>query len=251
MQIQTLEKKTGLDRATIRFYEKEGLISPNRLQNRYRDYTDEQFVDLMRIKLLRQAGLSMETIKQLIDGREVLSSVLSRQLNAIDEYENDLIQAKTLCKMMLQDNVGYHSIDPFRYINAQEMPLIDNPRIIDVGSEEIRYTHAHPFRRFIARNLDQTLISSLVMFITVVLLRVRPFKDIHNTLLSILSIFVCVPVNALCLYLFGTTLGKFAAGISVRGLNSKNLTFPQQLSENGTYFGMETDFLSLFTRLSN
>ena len=71
MQIQTLEEKTGLDRATIRFYEKEGLIFPTRLQNGYRDYSEVQLLDLMRIKLLRQIGLSLETIKQLMDGMDI------------------------------------------------------------------------------------------------------------------------------------------------------------------------------------
>ena len=33
MQINELEMKTGLDRATIRFYEKEGMITPTRLEN--------------------------------------------------------------------------------------------------------------------------------------------------------------------------------------------------------------------------
>jgi len=224
MQIQTLEERTGLDRATIRFYEKEGLISPNRLQNGYRDYTDDQLVDLMRIKLLRQTGLSLEIIKQLIDGREVLSRVLSDQLKRIDEYEGSLIQARSLCKMMLRDNVEYHSIDPFRYIKTQEVP-VDNQRIIDASSQEIRYTQAHPFRRFIARYLDQMFVSSLVVLVTVVFLRVRPYREIHNTLLSLISVFVCVPVNALCLWLFGTTPGKFATGISIRDLNDRNLTF--------------------------
>ena len=47
MDIRTLEMKTGLARANIRFYEKEGLIAPKRKENGYRDYAEsETFVDL-------------------------------------------------------------------------------------------------------------------------------------------------------------------------------------------------------------
>ena len=38
MTIKELETRTGMERANIRFYEKEGLLSPKRLDNGYRDY---------------------------------------------------------------------------------------------------------------------------------------------------------------------------------------------------------------------
>ena len=53
MQINELEMKTGLDRATIRFYEKEGMITPIRKENGYRDYSEEDQQHLLKIKLLR------------------------------------------------------------------------------------------------------------------------------------------------------------------------------------------------------
>ena len=49
MTIKELEKRTGLDRATIRFYEKEGLIAPKRLANGYRDYSEEDVLALEKI----------------------------------------------------------------------------------------------------------------------------------------------------------------------------------------------------------
>ena len=49
MQIQTIEERTGLDRATIRYYEQEGLIKPLRLQNGYRDYSEKHLEDLMEV----------------------------------------------------------------------------------------------------------------------------------------------------------------------------------------------------------
>ena len=36
MKIQELERRTGLERASFRFYEKEGLLTPQRLENGYR-----------------------------------------------------------------------------------------------------------------------------------------------------------------------------------------------------------------------
>ena len=54
MKIQEVETLTGLDRATIRYYEKEGLIAPARKENSYRDYSEENATEILKIKLLRQ-----------------------------------------------------------------------------------------------------------------------------------------------------------------------------------------------------
>jgi len=76
MQIQELEKHTGLERATIRYYEKEGLIKPLRLQNGYRDYSEKNYSDLLKIKLLRQIGLTLDQIAQIMRHEISLQSVL-------------------------------------------------------------------------------------------------------------------------------------------------------------------------------
>ncbi len=41
MTIRDVEWETGLERTNIRFYEREGFISPLRRENGYRDYCDE------------------------------------------------------------------------------------------------------------------------------------------------------------------------------------------------------------------
>ena len=60
MTIKDLEERTGLSRANIRFYEKEGLLSPLRRENGYREYTEEDVQTLQRIKLLRSLQFSIE-----------------------------------------------------------------------------------------------------------------------------------------------------------------------------------------------
>ena len=47
MLIQDVERKTGLDRATIRFYEKERIITPQREENGYRSYQDQDIQTLL------------------------------------------------------------------------------------------------------------------------------------------------------------------------------------------------------------
>ena len=56
MTVKEVEERTGLPRANIRYYESEGLIHPNRGENGYRDYRQEDVDTLLKIKLLRQLG---------------------------------------------------------------------------------------------------------------------------------------------------------------------------------------------------
>ena len=47
MTIKEVEQCFGVPRATVRFYEKEGLLSPTRSENGYREYSEEDVVLLM------------------------------------------------------------------------------------------------------------------------------------------------------------------------------------------------------------
>lgn len=83
MRINDLERRTGLDRATIRYYEKEGLITPTRQENGYRDYSDDDREQLLKIKLLRQLGMSLDRIRNLQQGSEDFQSALTNQLKVL------------------------------------------------------------------------------------------------------------------------------------------------------------------------
>ena len=63
MRIKEVEELTGITSKNIRFYEKEGLISPKRSENGYRDYSNEDIEILKSIKLYRKLDISLEDIK--------------------------------------------------------------------------------------------------------------------------------------------------------------------------------------------
>ena len=68
MTIKDMELQTGLARANIRYYEAEGLITPERAENGYRDYSQEDAETLLRVKLLRALGLTVGQIKAVVRG---------------------------------------------------------------------------------------------------------------------------------------------------------------------------------------
>ena len=78
MTVKELEERTGLSRANIRFYEQEGLLSPQRRDNGYRDYSGEDLTTLLRIKLLRQLEIPLEEIRRLIRDEAPLEALMAR-----------------------------------------------------------------------------------------------------------------------------------------------------------------------------
>ena len=90
MTIKEIEVLTGMSRANIRFYEKEGLLAPTRNENGYRVYSQDDVQTLKRIKLLRLMHISLDEIKKMHLGEEKLSSVLDRQIESLGEKEEDM-----------------------------------------------------------------------------------------------------------------------------------------------------------------
>ena len=65
--IQEVSKKTGLTAHTLRYYEKEGLLSGvERTQGGFRQYTDEDLERLGLICCLKNTGMSIQEIARFV-----------------------------------------------------------------------------------------------------------------------------------------------------------------------------------------
>ncbi len=63
MKIKELENIWSISRSNIRFYEKQGLFSPERKDNNYREYTNQDIEVLKKIIIFRKMGFTVEEIK--------------------------------------------------------------------------------------------------------------------------------------------------------------------------------------------
>ena len=64
MKLKETMMRTGLSADTIRYYEKIGVIlSVPRLENGLRDFTEDNLTQLLFVKQMRQAGVSIATLK--------------------------------------------------------------------------------------------------------------------------------------------------------------------------------------------
>jgi DNA-binding transcriptional MerR regulator len=66
MRIGELSERTGVSRRLLRYYEEQGLLTPSRTGNGYREYTEPSVDVVMQIKGLLDAGLPTRIIQQLL-----------------------------------------------------------------------------------------------------------------------------------------------------------------------------------------
>ena len=236
MWIQDVEKGTGLDRATIRFYEKEGLITPGRSENGYRSYSEDDVGFLLKVKLLRQLGVSLLKIKNLQQGSGDFSSVLQEQIEILDQKIQDNACAKIICKQMQSDGAQFATLDSSRYLNMLASPAAT----VNNAFKENMQREVHPWRRYIARYLDYRIIRTAILVFLIMILRIRPMSTNVITLINYFSFYLAVPILAAYLHYWGTTPGKWLMGIGVENINGGKLSGGEALLREGSivWYGM-------------
>lgn len=81
MKVKDVEELLQLTRANIRFYEKEGLLNPQRNENGYRTYSEEDIEQLKKIILFRKLGVPVQDIKKIFNGEETISATVSQNID--------------------------------------------------------------------------------------------------------------------------------------------------------------------------
>ena len=237
MKIQELERRTGLERPSIRFYEKEGLLNPQRLENGYREYTEADVELLKKIKLLRRLGLSVEKIRALQQGNEDLAAVIASMAawhsSQIDEHR----RCRAVCEAIRNDGAEFSSLNAERYLKLLREIRIDDYALGRRDFQEPVEREIHPWRRFFARWLDYGLWSVIVSFFCIVVLRIRPLPgNFDSALITVAGMALFIPVEAWLLHKFGTTPGKFALGIHLESIQGGNLTWEEALRRSSNVY---------------
>lgn len=82
------ERLTGLTGRQIRYYEKNGLLTPARTQGRHRLYTDQDIRRLKEIKRLMEDGISLANVKEMFAERAARLAAAKRN-GLLTESEED------------------------------------------------------------------------------------------------------------------------------------------------------------------
>lgn len=233
MTIRELEHKSGLERTNIRFYEKEGLLTPQRKENGYRDYSEADLQLLLKIKLLRRLDFSVEAIRSLINGNTDLEQALERRLQSIGVQRRELNATEQVCQEMKQDGAEFSTLDAGRYLDNYDRalrrpaaPAAIRPAVPQ--SDRIQPVRC-PWRRYFARMLDMGFGTLILWAILSLVFRVNVgnIGTFGTWLLAFVEWGIWLPIEALLLSRWGITPGKWLMGIRVEHEDGRKLTFSE------------------------
>ena len=95
--IQEVSQILGMSKDTLRYYDRIGIVSPSRKDNRYRRYSRDDLIDLMNIQIMRYADFSLDEIKGKFGFRKMenINSAYCEEVAAFLDAKN----AETLKKI--------------------------------------------------------------------------------------------------------------------------------------------------------
>ena len=121
MKINEVEQLVGITKRNIRFYEKEGLLSPGRnADNGYRDYGEEDVEALRKIKLLRKLDVPMEEIRRMQQGDLTLADGLRRHMIQLERAPKNLGTMRSLCQELAKTDEQLPNLDAGRRLAEME-----------------------------------------------------------------------------------------------------------------------------------
>ncbi|EOD69965.1 MerR family transcriptional regulator [Amycolatopsis vancoresmycina] len=86
--IQDIARSAGTTSRTLRHYGAVGLLEPSRIGgNGYRYYDEQALVRLQRILLLRELGLGLPAIAEVLDGQRDSAAALETHLELLEEEQ--------------------------------------------------------------------------------------------------------------------------------------------------------------------
>ncbi len=141
MTIKEVEEKTGLARSSIRYYEKEDLIHPDRDNtNGYRNYTEEDIRHIRKIAYLRTLGISIENIQQVMNHKTELRAVIEKQAEVLGGQAAELEKSRSICEKMLEETeLTYDCLDIEAYVPEVEEHWESNRSIFQMDSVSFLY----------------------------------------------------------------------------------------------------------------
>lgn len=138
MKIKYVEELVGITRKNIRFYEEQGLLSPERADNGYREYGQEDIQCLMRVKLLRKLGVPIEDIKRIFQGKIRLEDCLDRHLDELERQKENLARMQAISGQIIASHATLQDLDTESYLDEVEKVEKEGIGFMDVEKMDTR-----------------------------------------------------------------------------------------------------------------
>ena len=234
MTSKEMETRSGVPRANIRYYESEGLLTPARAKNGYRDYSEADLRQLEKIKLLRRLGVGVEELRELQRGSRSLGQALDSRMASLAGERGTLERVEQVCGELRRSGQTFETLDPGPCLSALDAPALPaaegavwwkTPPAPALPETDALPVYTGLSRRLLARLFDEWGMMFFLMG-AIALTGHNPSLTSGLALdLAVQSIWLFL--EPLLLRLFGTTPGKALLGLRITGRNGEKLTYSE------------------------
>lgn len=138
MKIRQVEELVGITKKNIRFYEDQGLLNPERAENGYREYHQEDVERLMKIKLFRKLSIPIEEIRQLLAGTRRLEDCLDYHLEELDRQKRNLTKMQEVSRQIISQKISLEQLDVVSYLEQMEKMEKAGVEFMDVHKTDVQ-----------------------------------------------------------------------------------------------------------------
>ena len=140
MRINEVVKLTGVSARTLQYYDEIGLLIPKKLDNGYRDYTNENLEKLQKILFYRCLKFKLNDIKELLDGETENLKILEQQRELIlkekEKFEIILHNIEKTIKTYKGEEIMTME-EKFNGFKKEDLNKYENQAIEKYGKETI------------------------------------------------------------------------------------------------------------------
>lgn len=178
MKIKELEKLLSISRSNIRFYEKQGLFSPERKDNNYREYTEQDIEVLKKIIIFRKMGFTVEEIKLIKNNELSFTEAITNVQQRIEDEIEQLNGSLKLIKQVSQENLSFDELDFDKHWNIISESEKSGEKFVDICKDFLelelnsfdfmwKYVFFHDFKE--SRAKHGTLIACGILLLLCIL----------------------------------------------------------------------------------
>ena len=137
MKIKQVEELVGINSKNIRFYENQGLLTPERADNGYREYRQSDIEILKKIKLFRKLGISLEQIKLVLGERLSLNDCLESHMEVLEKEKENLINMSKFSEQMYNQNASIGNLNADEWLEEMEKMEKEGIDFVDISKIDI------------------------------------------------------------------------------------------------------------------
>lgn len=138
LKIKQVEDLVGISRKNIRFYEEQGLLSPGRAENGYREYDEADIMQLKRIKFLRKLNVPIQQIQKLMEGTISPADCFRRHMIDLDQAASDIRETRLIAQRAMEQNAEtLDALDIDACLAIMEQKEQEGTRFMDLDKTDV------------------------------------------------------------------------------------------------------------------